>query len=184
MFIDGGAALIQIRDKILSSREFFEDASAAVKIAHKANVRVLINDRVDIALMSGADGVHLGHDDLPSAAARRILGVEAIIGVSTHSLEQVQAALREGKADYIAFGPIFSSFTKTDHEPVVGLEGLKRVREFVEDVPIVAIGGINSANLAGVRVAGADSVAMISEFYRSESDISSHFRFLLQAAEE
>jgi thiamine-phosphate pyrophosphorylase len=182
MFVDGGATLIQIRDKNLPSRELFKDASAAVEIAHKAKAQVLINDRVDIALMSGADGVHLGKHDLPAGAARRILGGEAIIGVSTHSLEQARAALADGNADYIAFGPIFPTSTKSNHEAVVGLEALKQVRRLISNVRLVAIGGINIGNLASVLTSGADSAAMISEFYRTESDISSRFRALQRAA--
>jgi thiamine-phosphate pyrophosphorylase len=182
-FIDGGATLIQIREKSLSSGELFADAAAAVKIARNAKVCILINDRVDIAMMSDADGVHLGQDDLPTAAARELLGPDAVIGISTHSLQQVRDALAGGNADYIAFGPIFPTSTKMDHEPLVGLETLSQVRELVGDVPRVAIGGINRTNLASVLRAGADSAAMISQFYRRPMEISSQFRSLLIEAQ-
>jgi thiamine-phosphate pyrophosphorylase len=178
-FINGGATLIQIREKNLSSGEFFADAAAAVKIAREAGVRILINDRTDIALMSGADGVHLGQDDLPAVAARKLLGADAVIGVSTHSIQQVRDALVDGNADYIAFGPIFSTSTKIDPEPLVGLKDLAQVRKLVGEIPLVAIGGINRANLASVLRSRADSAAMISEFYCGPVDISSQFRSLL-----
>jgi thiamine-phosphate pyrophosphorylase len=182
-FIAGGATVIQIREKNLSSGEFFADAAAAVKIARAAKIRILINDRVDIALMAAADGVHLGQDDLPAAAARKLLGPDAVIGLSTHSIQQIREALSDGNADYIAFGPIFPTSTKTDHEPLVGLETLSQVRELVGVVPLVAIGGINRKNLASVLRAGAESAAMISEFYRQPVEISSRFRSLLMEAQ-
>jgi thiamine-phosphate pyrophosphorylase len=182
-FIDGGATLIQIRDKNLSSGEFYADAEAAVKIAREAKVRILINDRVDIALMTAADGVHLGQDDLPAAAARKLLGMDAVIGISTHSIQQIREALVDGNADYIAFGPIFPTSTKTDHEPLVGLEELVEARELHGDIPLVAISGINRVNLASVLRAGADSAAMISEFYLPPIEISSQFRSLLLEAQ-
>lgn len=182
-FIDGGATLIQLREKKLSSGEFVADAAAAVNMAREAEVRILINDRVDVALMSGADGVHLGQHDLSAAAARRLLGPDAVIGISTHSLEQVKDALADGNANYIAFGPIFPTSTKSDHEPLVGLEELAQARELVGDFALVAIGGINGTNLTSVLLAGADSVAMISEFYVPSIEISSQFRSLLRKAQ-
>jgi thiamine-phosphate pyrophosphorylase len=177
-FIDGGATLIQIRDKTATSRELYDDAVEAVKLAHAAGAAIIINDRVDIAFMAGADGVHLGQDDLPPNAARRILGADAVIGVSTHSREQVEAAVAAADADYIAFGPIFSTTTKDNPDPLVGLEELARIRKLVTNVPAVAIGGINAGNLRSVLAAGADSAAMISEFYRQSSDISFRFKTL------
>jgi thiamine-phosphate pyrophosphorylase len=182
-FIDGGVTLIQIREKNLSSGELFVEASAAVKIAREAKIRVLINDRVDIALMAGADGVHLGHNDLPAAAARKLLGRDAVIGISTHSIQQVRDVLANGNADYIAFGPVFPTLTKTDHEPLVGLKDLAEVRELIGEVPLVAIGGINRSNLVSVLQAGADSAAMISEFYQPRTDISAQFNLLLRASQ-
>ena len=183
-FIDGGATLIQIREKSAPSGDFFRDVSEAIKIAHEAGVVILVNDRVDIALMSGADGVHLGQDDIPISAARRILGEKSIIGVSTHNGKQVLNALSEGFADYIAFGPIFATSTKIDHEPLVSLEKLAKMRNIIGDrCPLVGIGGINVSNLVSVIEAGADSAAMISEFYNAGTAISSQFRALLRIAD-
>ena len=183
-FINGGATLIQIREKKAASDRFFSAVSEAIKIAHRSDVAIIINDRVDIALMTGADGVHLGQEDMPVSAARRILGNDAIIGISTHSEEQVRQALAHGGADYIAFGPIFGTSTKVDHDPPVGLEALTNARKLIASrCPLVAIGGINGDNLASVITAGADSAAMISEFYGAEHEISFQFEALLRAAQ-
>lgn len=159
--IAGGATFIQLREKVMSPRAFYEDAAEAVGIAHEAGVTVLINDRVDIAIAAGADGVHLGQDDLPVEAARRLLGTDAIIGYSTHSIVQAMAAV-ELPVDYIAIGPVFETKTKGDTAAVVGTEGLRAVREAIGDFPLVAIGGIDEEQLASVIGAGADSAAMIA----------------------
>jgi thiamine-phosphate pyrophosphorylase len=182
-FAAAGATLIQIRDKKASSRELLEDVSRSVEIAHRHGVILIVNDRVDIAMMTVADGVHLGQDDLPPAAARQLLGDKAIIGFSTHSLEQVGKAMAEGIADYIAFGPIFATLTKSDHDPIVGLQQLAEIREHIGDLPLVAIGGIGLDNIAGVIEAGANSAAMISEFYQQNESINNRFRTLTAAAE-
>ena len=159
--IAGGAALIQLRDKRASSRGFYSDAQAALQIARSAGVKLIINDRVDIALALRADGVHLGQEDMPVDAARRILGDQAVIGFSTHNLEQVREALRL-PIDYLAFGPIFPTTSKRNPDPVAGLNHLKRVCETVLPMPVVAIGGINRSNAADVLNAGARAVAVIS----------------------
>ena len=177
-FLDAGATLIQVRDKTSDSRNFFEEVRLSVAYARERGCLIIVNDRVDIALLADAKGVHLGHDDLPAAAARKLLGRDRIVGVSTHSLDQVKQALDDGIADYLAFGPIFATATKTDHEPVVGLEMLSTVRHEAADFPVVAIGGIDSSNLVQVFDAGADSAAMISEFYRSGSSIGEKYRSL------
>jgi thiamine-phosphate pyrophosphorylase len=104
-FIEGGATLIQIREKDSPSDRLFDDVSAAVEIARESNVAIIVNDRVDITLMTGADAVHLGQDDMPVDAARRILGDKALIGISTHNEDQVRSVIADGNADYIAFGP-------------------------------------------------------------------------------
>ena len=181
-FAEAGAALIQIREKHASSREFHEDVVHAVAIARQRGVKIVVNDRVDIALLAGADGVHLGQDDLPPSAARRILGPNAVIGVSTHTPEQARRALTDGVADYIAFGPVFKTTTKADHEPVAGLEKLAEIRRETLGAPLVAIGGIGLENLASVLGAGADSAAIISEFYRSHGTIEQGFKELASAA--
>jgi len=180
--IDGGATLIQLRDKTGAANDFFEDASAAVEVAHRRGARVIVNDRVDIALMIGADGVHLGQEDLPTAEARRLLGASAIIGFSTHTTAQVEAAARMSELDYIAFGPIFPTASKVAPDPAVGLEGLKTIRSLVGSLPLVAIGGINAKTLSQVLGSGADSVAVIGELYRSGPEIAGTFKRLTEFA--
>lgn len=165
-FAAGGATFVQLRDKYASPREFYEQAVAAVAAGRELGVRIIINDRVDIALAAGADGVHLGQDDLSPAAAREILGDKAIVGFSTHTVEQAKAAL-DLPVDYIAIGPIFATSTKPDAEAAVGLAGLKAVRDIIGPTPLVAIGGINAENIADVLNAGADSAAVISALYGS-----------------
>lgn len=157
----GGATLIQLREKHKSPREFYREAAEALTVARSLGVRLIINDRVDIALALSADGVHLGQDDLPPAAARDLLGAHAIIGFSTHSLEQATAAARL-PVDYIAIGPIFETSSKENPDPIVGLDGLRRVKQSVGQIPLVAIGGIGRENLREVFAAGADSIAVIS----------------------
>ena len=181
--VAAGAKLIQIRDKKAPSRELFEDVSHSVEIAHRYGALLIVNDRVDVALMTGADGVHLGQADLPPGAARQLLGDNAIIGFSTHSVKQVREALADGFADYIAFGPIFDTSTKMDHDPIVGLEKLAEIRTLIGGFPLVAIGGIGLKNIASVIASGADSAAMISEFYGAEHEISFQFEALLRAAQ-
>ena len=157
----GGATLVQLRDKEMPALQFYEHARAAVTFAAKLGVQLIINDRVDVALAAGAHGVHLGQDDMPPEAARRLLGNDAIIGYSTHNVEQAKRALTL-PIDYIAIGPIFETATKTDTSPTLGLDGLRAVREVVGNFRLVAIGGISHANAREVIEAGADSVAVIS----------------------
>lgn len=167
----GGASLIQLREKHGPALQFYEQAKAAMSVAERDGVQLIINDRVDIAIAVGAHGVHLGQDDMPPDAARRLLGPEAIIGFSTHSIEQGQHALTL-PIDYLAIGPIFATSTKNDASPVLGLEGLRAVRRAVGHVPLVAIGGISQSNAADVIEAGADSVAVISAFLSEPSHIT------------
>ena len=157
----GGARFIQLREKHLSPREFYDAAEAALDVARERGVRLIINDRADIALALGADGVHLGQDDLDPSAARRLLGERFIIGYSTHSVAQAIEAARL-PLDYIAIGPIFATDSKVNPDPVVGLDGLRRVRDGIEHIPLVAIGGITRENAPDVLDAGADAVAVIS----------------------
>lgn len=154
---DAGATFVQLREKNLSAIDFYNAAKAALR----TGVTLIINDRVDIALALGAPGVHLGQDDLPPDAARKLLGREAIIGYSTHNVAQAIAAANL-PVDYIAIGPIFETGTKQNPDPVVGLTGLRAVREAIGDLPLVAIGGISLENAASVINAGADSIALIS----------------------
>lgn len=172
-----GATLIQLREKHLPAGEFYKEAVKAVAAAREAGVILLINDRVDIAKMTGADGVHLGRDDLPPDAARELLGRDAIIGLSTHSITEATAAARE-PVDYIAFGPIFPTDTKPDTEPVVGLAQLAEIRNALPNIPLVAIGGINAENIAAVIEAGADTAAVISSAVAGGENIAKNLALL------
>lgn len=176
----GGARLVQVREKNLASRSFFEEAATAMEAARANGIKVIINDRVDIALCVGADGVHLGQDDLPPEAARELLGPDAIIGFSTHNSEQARRAVAL-PINYLAIGPIFTTKTKANPDEVVGLDGLRRVREVVGDFPLVAIGGITLENASAVVSAGADAVALISTLYQNPAEISQTTRRVLVA---
>jgi thiamine-phosphate pyrophosphorylase len=162
---EGGASLVQLREKRLSPREFYAEAEEALKVARARGVRVVINDRADIALALGADGVHLGQDDMPPEAARALLGEEAIIGFSTHSVAQAIAAARL-PIDYLAIGPVFATSSKDNPDPVVGLEGVRAVRGATGRLPLVAIGGVTRENARSILEAGADSVAVINALLR------------------
>ncbi len=169
--IDGGAKLIQLREKHASPKEFNEQAKKSLELARKYSVKIIINDRIDIALVLGADGVHLGQDDVSPEHARNILGEKAIIGFSTHNLEQAVEAVKF-PIDYLAIGPVFTTKTKKNADEVVGLEVIKKVREAIGDFPLVAIGGINSGNFLKVLSAGADSLAIISDLISDAEKIS------------
>jgi thiamine-phosphate pyrophosphorylase len=171
----GGATLIQLREKHLSPCAFYEQA----KLAARRRVQLIINDRADIALAVSADGVHLGQDDMPPDAARKLLGPNAIIGYSTHNIEQAIAATKL-PIDYLAIGPIFATTTKTDTAPVLGLDGLTAVRRAIGTFPLVAIGGITHANAHQVIQAGADSVAVISAVLSDSGRIPEATHSLLQ----
>jgi thiamine-phosphate pyrophosphorylase len=166
----GGARLIQFREKRAEPKQFFAEAEEALRVAREVGVRLIINDRVDVALALGADGVHLGQDDLPPEAARSILGQRAVIGFSTHNIEQAAAAARL-PIDYLAIGPIFATSSKENPDPVVGLDGLRRVRQAVPNLPLVAIGGITPENAQETLAAGADSLAVINALLADPSQI-------------
>lgn len=176
--IKGGASLIQIREKRASSREFYEAAAASVEIAREDGIRIIVNDRVDIAMLVEADGVHLGQDDLSPIHARELLGKDAIIGYSTHTLEQAQAAIKM-PIDYLAFGPVFATSTKDDPDPVVGLVILAQIKEVAGNLPLVAIGGITSDNIREVLKSRADSAAMIKALIAEPEKISANIADLL-----
>jgi thiamine-phosphate pyrophosphorylase len=161
---EGGATLIQLREKVLSTLDFYHQAEAALQVARERGVKIIINDRVDIVLALKADGVHLGQDDLPPAAARRILGPDVIIGFSTHTPEQALLAAKM-PVDYVAIGPIFPTSTKQTSNPTVGIDGLRQVRQAIGTVPIVAIGGITLENSEAVLSAGADAVSVIRDIW-------------------
>jgi thiamine-phosphate pyrophosphorylase len=175
----GGATLVQLREKSMPAREFYEQAKAAVDVAAQRGVQLIINDRVDVALAVGAHGVHLGQDDMPPEAARKLLGPNAVIGYSTHNIEQAKAATKL-PIDYLAIGPIFATTSKSDTAPVFGVEGLRAVRQAIGSIPLVAIGGITSANARAVIQAGADSVAVISALVSNSHRITDATRSLFQ----
>src|SRR5262249_795667 len=176
--IDGGATFIQLREKNGFPKSFLRDARKALVFARRHHVRIIINDRVDIVMAIEADGVHLGQDDMPVEAARALLGPQAIIGCSTHNIAQVECAATL-PADYVAFGPIFDTRTKSDHEPVVGLDRLREVKDQLGARPLVAIGGISTSNFRSVLDGGADSVAVISDLLREPSKIAENLRRML-----
>ncbi|OLE51325.1 MAG: thiamine-phosphate diphosphorylase [Acidobacteria bacterium 13_1_20CM_3_53_8] len=176
----GGSTLIQLREKILSPKDFYASAKAALRVAHERGARLIINDRVDIALALHADGVHLGQTDLPPEAARKILGHKAIIGFSTHNLDEARLAAAL-PVDYIAIGPIFATSTKEKPDPLVGLEGLRKVREAVGSIPLVAIGGISRETAPAALAAGADAVAVISLLLTEPATITDNTRKLLSS---
>ncbi len=175
---NGGANLIQLREKNLTPRAFFKQAEEASHIARQRGVRIIINDRVDIALALAADGVHLGQEDFPPAAARRLLGDRAIIGVSTHNIQQARRALRL-PVNYLAIGPIFATSSKSQSAPVLGLDGLRNVRDAIGDFPLVAIGGISQENSLKVLESGADAIAVISALLADPNDIAERTKRLL-----
>lgn len=175
--VAGGARLIQLREKYMAPRLFYDDAEKAIEMAHANDVQILINDRVDIAMALGADGVHLGQTDLAPERARHLLGKEKIIGFSTHSVTQVIAA-KNLDVDYIAIGPVFETVTKEDAGPVVGLNGVVEARNAIPDLPLIGIGGISVKTAGKVLGAGADSVAMISEILTHKMGITAGYRTL------
>lgn len=178
LLADGGATLVQLRDKHAPALEFYEQAKAALEVANRRGVQLIINDRADIALALGATGVHLGQDDLPPEAARRLLGEDAIIGYSTHSLAQIQQAAKL-PIDYFAIGPIFPTSTKKNPDPVVGLDGVRLAREAIGNRPLVGIGGISPANAREVIDAGADSLALIHALLSDQQKIGETLQSLL-----
>jgi len=158
--VAGGARIIQYREKKASSRVMLEAATRLRAVTAASGALLIINDRVDIALAVNADGVHLGQDDMPCRAARKLMGDGYIIGVSATNFSEAVEAAHDG-ADYIGLGPIYPTMSKDDAAPAMGIEGLVKVVAAVS-VPVVAIGGLTADNIGGVLEAGADGIAMIS----------------------
>lgn len=180
---EGGATLIQLREKHLAPRDFYREAEGALRVAREHSARLIINDRADIALALGADGVHLGQQDLRPDAARRVLGDETIVGFSTHNVRQAAEAAGL-PVSYVAVGPVFATASKEKPDPVVGLEGVRRVRALTAGLPLVAIGGITRAEARAVLAAGADSLAVISAVLSTDSaEITRRMRAFLAACE-
>lgn len=176
--LDAGIRLIQYRNKAGTTREMYETSRVIAEIVQAAGGIFIVNDRADVAWAAGANGVHLGQDDLPAANARKLLPGEKIIGLSTHSLAQVVEA-DLAPVDYIAFGPVFATRSKERPGLVVGLSGLRSAREATRK-PLVAIGGINLENAREVVESGADSVAVINALLGA-ADLSERARQFLQA---
>ncbi|MCC6948516.1 MAG: thiamine phosphate synthase [Bradyrhizobiaceae bacterium] len=158
--VRGGATSVQLREKEADSREFLELALALKALLDPLHVPLLINDRVDVALAAGADGVHLGQSDLPTKAARELLGPERTIGLSITQVEEARQA-DTAYADYLGVGPVFATATKPDAAPALGTEGLARVRA-LSALPLLAIGGIGEGNAHLLPPAGADGIAVVS----------------------
>lgn len=158
--VKGGAACVQLREKELSTRAFIEEAFRIKAVLKGLNVPLIINDRLDVALAVGADGVHIGQDDMPYETARKILGPEAIIGLSVETWDDVQLA-KNLDADYLGVSPVFDTPTKTDTKGAWGLEGLIKIKSYTRH-PLCAIGGINRNNIADVLNTGTNSVAVVS----------------------
>lgn len=173
---EAGAVLFQYRNKTASMNDAYVEALALRQAAAKAGVFFIVNDRCDLALAIDADGVHLGQGDLPLNLARNVMGPEKLIGISTHSPTQVRDA-NAGKPDYLGFGPIFTPGSKQDHDPVVGLEGLRAIRSLTP-LPVFAIGGIHLDRVDDVLRAGANGVAVISAILKAP-DISHAVRSFL-----
>jgi thiamine-phosphate pyrophosphorylase len=177
--IEGGAELIQLREKYASPKEFYASAKAVMDLVRGSEVKIIINDRVDIALAVKADGIHLGQDDLPPVYARKILGEKAIIGFSTHNLAQAVEAV-QFSINYVAIGPIFATQTKENPDEIVGIEGLTKVREAIGNFPLVAIGGIGFKSANTVLSNGADSVAVISAILKPAEKISENLKLFVE----
>ena len=177
--VRGGARLVQVRDKDTPLDDLLADLTNCVEFAHKHDVQILVNDRCDLALSSGAAGVHLGQEDLPPVAARRLLGPDRIIGHSTHSMREAESSFG-APVDYIGFGPVFATATKADPAPIVGLTRLKRVCHR-SPRPVVAIGGIGLDQVSAVLEAGAASAAVISGLMRAKNLARRMEEFLKQA---
>jgi len=171
-----GITLLQYRNKSGNARQMLEQARD-LRSRVAANFRLIMNDRADLCLAAGFDGLHIGQDDLLPESARRIIGSERCLGVSTHNPEQLAKADKTS-ADYLAIGPIFATRSKANPDPVVGLEGLRRARELTRK-PLVAIGGITRANVRSVIEAGADSVAVISDLLLAPRKTAEEFLTLL-----
>lgn len=179
-WLAAGIQLVQFRAKTLTLGPFLEIAQMLKVRCDDAGATFLINDRIDVARLAGADGVHLGQDDLSPAEAREALPAGAIVGLSTHNDSQVGGALGSS-ASYIAIGPVFGTQSKANPSPPVGLDGVRRAASLAgAEKPVVAIGGISAATVASVVAAGADSVAVISALL-DEPDPGAAARALLRA---
>lgn len=165
--IRGGVSCVQLREKEMSTREFIAVAKSIKKLLSSEGIPLIINDRVDVTLAAGAEGVHLGQSDMHIPDARRLLGKSAIIGVSAECLDDALAAEEEG-ADYIGISPVYATATKSDIATPLGLAGVAAIRQRVS-LPLVGIGGINRENCVEVIAAGADGIAVVSAIVSAPS---------------
>ena len=177
----GGAELVQIRDKSTPVRDLLRDLMRCAEFAAAKGVTLIVNDRCDLVLSSGARGVHLGQHDLSPEAARRILGKDRIVGLSTHTLSQIRDANRR-PVQYVGFGPVYETFTKENALPAAGLTRLANACR-ISSRPVVAIGGIGPGQIRDILRAGAASVAVISALMSAE-DLARRMEFLLKKATE
>lgn len=164
--LKGGVKIVQLRDKQMSGRQLVETARQLKQLCKKHGALLLVNDRVDVALAAGADGVHVGQDDIPAALIRDFVPDDFIIGVSVQTVAQAKEAEAAG-ANYVAVSPVFTTPTKPDAGKGLGLERLKEIKQAVT-IPVVAIGGINGSNLEEVLRAGADACAVVSAITRAD----------------
>ena len=172
----GGVTLLQYRNKAGTTREML-DHSRAIRSALGDGATLIMNDRADICIAADFDGVHVGQEDLSPQGARTVIGDSKILGVSTHNLQQLREA-DAGPADYVAYGPVFTTSSKQNPDPVVGIEGVRAARAATKK-PLVAIGGITCGNARSVIEAGADSVAVISDLLTAPSKVAEEFLRLL-----
>jgi thiamine-phosphate pyrophosphorylase len=175
--LEGGARFLQIRAKTLATGPFLDLCDAIIRAGRDYEASVIVNDRVDLAVMAAAAGAHVGQDDLPPAAARAQLGPGAIVGYSTHTIAQVEQALRE-PVSYVAVGPIFGTRTKETGYDAVGLELVAAAAALAAGVPIVAIGGVRLETASAVVAAGASCVAVVSDLLTADSPTLRVRRFL------
>lgn len=178
--IMGGCSVIQLREKECSTREFFQTAKGIKSVTQKYNIPLIINDRIDIALAVGAEGVHLGQEDLPMAEARKLLGEDKIIGASAHNLEEALKAWKEG-ADYLGVGAIFGTKTK-ENAVITSIDTLREICTQVP-IPVVAIGGVRGANIEQLKHTGISGVAVVSAIMASEQPKEAAAELLIRVRE-
>lgn len=178
--LEGGVTLVQYRAKTASSAEMYAEALQLKALCDSFNVPLIINDRLDIAMAVGAAGVHLGQDDLPCAAARKLLGEDYIIGVSAHNPAEAKAALQSG-ADYLGCGAVFGTATKADVKKL-GTDGLAAICK-AKGLPVVGIGGVTADNYREVRAAGADGAAIVSGIL-AQLDIRATVKAIAKVSQE
>ena len=176
-FVAAGVTLLQYRNKTGNPRQILNDARELKRVLGNS-VQMIMNDRADLAVAAGFDGVHVGQEDLSPESARTVIGPDLILGVSTHNPEQLKEA-DQTSANYLAIGPVFATSSKTNPDPVIGLEGVRKARALTGK-PLVAIGGITRSNALSVIEAGADAVAIISDLVREPRKSAEEFLQILR----